>query len=65
VLTTAGRLQGLAAPHAMLGAWGAVTLNPLDDAAMAALRRGEEIHRGLIADFIGDARKSARIGLPV
>ena len=30
-----------------------------------ALRRGEQIHRGLIAEFIGDAHKSASIGLPV
>ena len=52
-------------PHATLATWGAVTLTPLDEAAMDALRRGEEIHRGLIAEFIGDAHKSARIGLPV
>jgi len=51
--------------HAVLAAWGAVTLTPLDEAAMDALRRGEPIHRGLIAEFIGDANKSARIGLPV
>jgi S1-C subfamily serine protease len=52
-------------PNAVLAAWGAVTLTPLDDAAMGALRRGEQIHRGLIAEFIGDPHKSARIGLPV
>ena len=52
-------------PHAILVAWGDVTLTPLDETALDALRRGEEIHRGLIADFLGDARKSARSGLPV
>ena len=52
-------------PHAVLVAWGAVTLTPLDEAAMDDLRNGEQIHRGLIAEFIGDAHKSARIGLPV
>jgi hypothetical protein len=52
-------------PHAILAAWGDVTLTPLDETALDALRRGREIHRGLIADFIGDARKSARSGLPV
>ncbi len=52
-------------PHAVLAAWGAVTLTPLDEAAMEALRRGEQIHRGLVAEFIGDTHKSARIGLPV
>src|SRR5208282_1509886 len=51
-------------PHAILATWGAVTLTPLDEAAMDALRRGEEIHRGLVAEFIGDAHKSARVGLP-
>jgi hypothetical protein len=52
-------------PHAILAAWGDVTLTPLDQAALDALRRGDVIHRGLIADFIGDARESARKGLPV
>ena len=51
--------------HAILATWGDVTLTPLDERALEALRRGEEIHRGLIADFIGDPRKSARSGLPV
>ncbi len=53
------------APHATLAVWGAVTLNPLGDATLGALRRGEQIHSGLLADFVGDARKSARLGLPV
>jgi hypothetical protein len=52
-------------PHAVLATWGDVTLTPLDETALEALRRGEIIHRGLIADFLGDARKSARSGLPV
>jgi hypothetical protein len=52
-------------PHAVLAAWGAVTLTPLDEDAMGALRRGEQIHRGLVAEFIGDTHRSARLGLPV
>ena len=52
-------------PHAVLAAWGAVTLTPLDEAALGTLSRDEEIHRGLITDFLGDPHKSARIGLPV
>jgi uncharacterized protein len=52
-------------PHATLAMWGPVTLTPLDEEAMNALRRGDEIHRGLVAEFIGDAHKSARLGLPV
>ena len=38
-------------PHAILAAWGDVTLTPLDETALDALRRGEVIHRGLVADF--------------
>jgi hypothetical protein len=60
---TADAKPGL--PHAVLAAWGEVTLTPLDEIALDALRRVETIHRGLIADFLGDARKSARSGLPV
>jgi hypothetical protein len=52
-------------PHAVLAAWGAVTLTPLDEAAMDVLGRGEQIHRGIITDFLGDPHRSARIGLPV
>ena len=52
-------------PHALFAAWGEATLTPLDETALDALRRGEAIHRGLIADFLGDAQKSARSGLPV
>ena len=55
----------LGLPHAILATWGDVTLTPLDESAIEALRRGEEPHSGLVADFIGDARKSARSGLPV
>ena len=43
---------------------GAVTLTPLDEAAMITLHRDAQIHRGLVADFLGDPHRSARIGLP-
>jgi hypothetical protein len=55
----------LGAHHAVLATWGQVTLSELDQATMRALRDGEPIHRGVLADFIGDPRKSARAGLPV
>jgi hypothetical protein len=42
-----------------------VTLSELDQATMQALRNGDAIHRGVLADFLGDPRKSARAGLPV
>lgn len=52
-------------PHAVFAAWGDVTLTPLDASAIELVQRGHEPHRGLIADFIGDPRRSARIDLPV
>jgi hypothetical protein len=51
--------------HAVLATWGQVSLSELDQATMQALRNGDPIHRGVLADFIGDPRKSARAGLPV
>jgi len=50
---------------AILATWGNVTLTPLNEVALGALRGGEEIHLGLVADFIGDPHKSAGSGLPV
>ena len=52
-------------PHAILAVWGDVTLTPLDEPTMDALRRGEQIHVGLVTDFLGDAYRSARAGLHV
>jgi anti-sigma28 factor (negative regulator of flagellin synthesis) len=53
------------APHSVIAAWGDVTLTPLDEPTMEALRRGETITAGLVIDFLADSRKSAREGLPV
>jgi hypothetical protein len=53
------------APHSVIAAWGDVTLTPLDESTMEALRRGETITTGLVIDFLADSRKSAREGLPV
>jgi hypothetical protein len=51
--------------HAVIAVWGAVSLTAVDSPTMDALRSGEQIHRGLLADFLGDPRKSARLGLPI
>ena len=53
------------APHSIIASWGDVTLTPLDESTMEALRRGETITAGLVIDFLADSRKSAREGLPV
>ena len=49
----------------MIAAWGDVTLTPLDESIMGALRRGETITAGLLIDFLAGSQKSAREGLPV
>jgi len=53
------------APHSLIAAWGDVTLTPLDESTMEALRRGENVTVGLVIDFLANSRKSAREGLPV
>jgi hypothetical protein len=53
------------APHSIIASWGDVTLTPLDDATMDALRNGKTINAGLLIDYLGDAKKSALEGLPV
>jgi hypothetical protein len=53
------------APHSVIATWGDVTLTPLDEPTMEALRRGETINVGLVIDFLASSRKSAREGMPV
>ncbi len=53
------------APHSVIAAWGDVSLTALDESTMDQLRRGDTINSGLLVDFLGDSRKSAREGLPV
>ena len=42
-----------------------MTLIPLDADNLETLRNGHEIHVGIVMDFLGDAKASAREGLPV
>jgi len=51
--------------RAVIAAWGAVALTPLDSATIDALRSGAPVHSGLLVGALGDLRASARIGLPV
>jgi hypothetical protein len=51
--------------RAIIAAWGAITLTPLDPATLDALRRGAPVHSGLLVGAIGDLRASARLGVPV
>jgi hypothetical protein len=51
--------------RAVIAAWGAVALTPLDSATIDALRSGAPVHSGLLVGALGDLRASARLGLPV
>ena len=51
--------------HAVIAAWGAVTLTPLDASTLDALRRGAPVHSGLLVGALADSRAAARLGLPV
>src|SRR3984885_3949940 len=51
--------------RAVIAAWGAVALTPLDSATIDALRNGALVHSGLLVGALGDLRASARLGLPV
>ena len=51
--------------HAVIAAWGAVTLVPLAPPVLDALRRGGPVHSGLLVSALADPRAAARLGLPV
>jgi hypothetical protein len=51
--------------HAVIAAWGTVTLIPLDPQVVDALRRGAPVHSGLLVSALADPRAAARLGLPV
>jgi hypothetical protein len=51
--------------RAVIAAWGAVALTPLDARPLDALRRGAPVHSGLLVGAVGDLRASARQGVPV
>ena len=52
-------------PDAIIAYWGKVELNPLRDEAVSMLAVGNPIREGLLLDFLGDFRKSARFKLPI
>ena len=53
------------APHSLIAVWGDLTLSPLDQSTMDALRRDETITSGLVIDFFSDSKRSAKEGMPV
>jgi len=54
-----GRQEGV------LVTWGEIKLTALDNEAMDDLRQGRPVRKGLLFDFLGNARQSAKDGMPV
>lgn len=52
-------------PDAIIAVWGTIQLDPLDSDSVATLAAGGSPRKGLLADFIGNFQRSARLGLPV
>ncbi len=52
-------------PDAIIASWGTVQLEPLDSDSIATLAMGGSPRKGLLADFVGNFQRSARLGLPV
>jgi outer membrane protein OmpA-like peptidoglycan-associated protein len=52
-------------PDAVIARWGRVELELLKPSAVAMLASGSSIREGLLLDFLGDFRKSAKLGLPI
>jgi hypothetical protein len=52
-------------PSGTLASWGAVQLEPLDNASVMTLAAGKVLRRGYLLDFLGNFARSAREGLPI
>lgn len=52
-------------PNAVIATWGKVQLVPLDPASIQVLAAGGGLKAGLLIDYFGDFRRSARLGQPV
>ncbi|WP_426313864.1 hypothetical protein ACN9MF_20335 [Methylobacterium fujisawaense] len=52
-------------PNAVIATWGKVQLVPLDSASLQVLGAGGSLKAGLLIDYLGDFRRSARLGQPV
>ncbi|MGT2481210.1 hypothetical protein ACU4GR_25770 [Methylobacterium oryzae CBMB20] len=52
-------------PGAVIATWGKVLLVPLDPVSLQVLGAGGGLKAGLLIDYLGDFRRSARLGQPV
>jgi len=52
-------------PNAIIASWGTIKLEPLDPESVKMVAAGESPRKGLLADFLGNFRRSAKLGLPI
>ncbi|MEZ5889823.1 MAG: hypothetical protein R3D52_05970 [Xanthobacteraceae bacterium] len=52
-------------PNAIIVSWGTIKLEPLDPESVKIVASGESPRKGLLADFLGNFQRSARLGLPI
>jgi hypothetical protein len=65
----AARVMRLSSPQgdrdALIALWGQISLEQLDSSALSIIASGRDVNSGLLVDYLGDFRKSAKIALPV
>ncbi|MFO1096780.1 MAG: hypothetical protein U1E81_00550 [Xanthobacteraceae bacterium] len=52
-------------PSAIIASWGTIKLEPLDAASVETVATGASPRKGLLADFLGNFQRSAKLGLPI
>jgi hypothetical protein len=52
-------------PNAIIASWGTIKLEPLDSESVKIVAAGESPRKGLLADFLGNFQRSAKLGLPI
>jgi hypothetical protein len=51
--------------NAVIAIWGQINLEPLDSSTLSIIASGHDVKSGLRVDYLGDFRKSAKLGMPV
>ena len=59
------RVHGPGSSRAVIASWGKVAMEQLDEISLRTLASGQSPRKGYLIDFMGDAARSAREGLPV
>jgi hypothetical protein len=49
----------------VIAIWGQINLEPLDSSTLSIIASGHDVKSGFRVDYLGDFRKSAKLGMPV